>query len=185
MPSDPEVAGLLALMLLTDARRAARTSADGALVPLAEQDRAPVGRRLIAEGVALVEAALPSGPVGPYQLQAAIAAVHAEASTAAATDWAQIEVLYDMLADLTPGPVVTLNRAVAVAETRGPEAGLALVEPLLDDPALRRTHRLHAVRAHLLERAGRRDEARAAYELAARLATSVPEQRYLQERASR
>ena len=90
-----------------------------------------------------------------------------------------------MLADLTPGPVVTLNRAVAVAETRGPEAGLALVEPLLDDPALRRTHRLHAVRAHLLERAGRRDEARAAYELAARLATSVPEQRYLQERASR
>ena len=185
LPSDPEVAGLLALMLLTDARRAARTSADGALVPLAEQDRRRWDHALIAEGVALVEAALPSGPVGAYQLQAAIAAVHAEAATAAATDWPQIEALYDMLADLTPGPVVTLNRAVAVAETRGPEAGLALVDPLLDDPALRRTHRLHAVRAHLLERAGRRDEARAAYELAARLATSVPEQRYLRQRARR
>jgi RNA polymerase sigma factor (sigma-70 family) len=184
LPSDPEVAGLLALMLLTDARRAARTAADGALVPLAEQDRSRWDRALIAEGVALVEAALPSGPVGAYQLQAAIAAVHAEAVTAAATDWAQIEVLYAMLADLTPGPVVTLNQAVAVAETRGPAAGLALVEPLLDDPALRRTHRLHAVRAHLLERAGRRDEARAAFELAARLATSVPEQRYLQGRAA-
>jgi RNA polymerase sigma factor (sigma-70 family) len=184
LPPDPEVAGLLALMLLTDARRAARTSADGALVPLAEQDRSRWDHGLIAEGIALVEAALPSGPVGAYQLQAAIAAVHAEAPTAGATDWAQIEALYDMLAELTPGPVVTLNRAVAVAETRGPAAGLALVEPLLDDPALRRTHRLHAVRAHLLERAGRADEARAAYELAARLATSVPEQRYLQERAA-
>ena len=184
LPGDPEVAGLLALMLLADARRPARTGADGALVPLAEQDRTRWDSGLIAEGVALVEAALPTGPVGPYQLQAAIAAVHAEAPTAADTDWAQIEVLYGMLADLTPGPVVTLNRAVAVAETRGPEAALAMVEPLLDDRALQRTHRLHAVHAHLLERAGRRDEARTAYALAARLATSVPEQRYLQERAS-
>jgi len=184
LPSDPEVAGLLALMLLTDARSPARTSADGALVPLADQDRSRWDRTRIDEGVALVEKALPSGPVGPYQLQAAIAAVHAETAAGAETDWAQIEVLYGMLADLTPGPVVTLNHAVAVAETRGAEAGLALVEPLLDDPALRRTHRLHAVHAHLLERAGRLDEARTAYTLAARLATSVPEQRYLLARAS-
>ncbi len=185
LPDEPEVAGLLALMLLTDARRPARLDAAGALVPLAEQDRGLWRRDLIDEGVALVEAALPRGPVGPYQLQAAIAAVHAEAATAADTDWAQIEVLYGMLADLTPGPVVTLNRAVAVAETQGPEPALDLVEPLLDDPALRRTHRLHAVHAHLLERAGRHDEARAAYAEAARLATSVPEQRYLHALAAR
>ena len=185
LPDEPEVSGLLALMLLTDARRPARLDAAGALVPLAEQDRTLWRRDLIDEGVALVEAALPHGPVGPYQLQAAIAAVHAEAATAADTDWAQVEVLYGMLADLTPGPVVTLNRAVAVAETRGPEAALDLVEPLLADPALRRTHRLHAVHAHLLERAGRHDEARAAYAEAARLATSVPEQRYLQALAAR
>jgi RNA polymerase sigma factor (sigma-70 family) len=184
LPCDPEVTGLLALMLLTDARRAARTAADGSLVPLTEQDRARWDRELVAEGVTLLEAALPTGPVGPYQLQAAIAAVHGEAPSADATDWAQIEVLYGMLADLTPGPVVTLNRAVAVAETSGPQAALELVEPLLEDPALRRTHRLHAVHAHLLERAGRVDEARAAYALAARLATSIPEQRYLSARAS-
>ncbi len=182
LPADSEVTGLLALMLLTDARRPARLDEAGALVPLAEQDRSRWDHDLIAEGVALVEAALPSGPVGPYQLQAAIAAVHAEAATAADTDWAQVEVLYGMLAELTPGPVVTLNHAVAVAETRGPEAALAMVEPLLDEPSLRRTHRLHAVRAHLLERAGRADEARAAYAEAARLATSIPEQRYLQAR---
>ena len=185
LPDEPEVSGLLALMLLTDARRPARLDAAGALVPLAEQDRTLWRRDLIDEGVALVEAALPHGPVGPYQLQAAIAAVHAEAATAADTDWAQVEVLYGMLADLTPGPVVTLNRAVAVAETQGPEAALDLVEPLLADPALRRTHRLHAVHAHLLERAGRHEEARAAYAEAARLATSVPEQRYLQALAAR
>jgi RNA polymerase sigma factor (sigma-70 family) len=184
LPSDPEVAGLLALMLLTDARRPARLAADGSLVPLADQDRSHWDRALVAEGVALVEAALPTGPVGPYQLQAAIAAVHDEAPSAAETDWAQIEVLYGMLADLAPGPVVTLNHAVAVAETRGPQAGLAMVEPLLDEPALRRTHRVHAVHAHLLERAGRVDEARAAYTRAARLATSVPEQRYLSARAT-
>jgi RNA polymerase sigma factor (sigma-70 family) len=184
LPSDPEVAGLLALMLLTDARRPARLAADGSLVPLADQDRSQWDRALVLAGVALVEAALPTGPVGPYQLQAAIAAVHDEAPSAAETDWVQIEVLYGMLADLAPGPVVTLNHAVAVAETRGPQAGLAMVEPLLDDPALRRTHRVHAVHAHLLERAGRVDEARAAYTRAARLATSVPEQRYLSARAA-
>jgi RNA polymerase sigma factor (sigma-70 family) len=185
LPGDTEVAGLLALMLLTDARRPARLDASGALVPLAEQDRSLWRRDFIDEGVALVEGALPHGPVGPYQLQAAIAAVHAEAGTAAATDWAQIAVLYGMLADLTPGPVVTLNHAVAVGETLGPEAALAMLAPLFDEPALRRTHRLHAVHAHLLERAGRLDEARAAYAEAARLATSVPEQRYLQALAAR
>jgi predicted RNA polymerase sigma factor len=184
LPGDPEVAGLLALMLLHHARRASRSGPGGRLVPLAEQDRSIWETALVAEGVALVEDALPHGPVGPYQLQAAIAAVHAEADTAAATDWAQVEVLYGMLTDLTPGPVVTLNHAVAVGVARGPDAALAMLAPLFDEPALRRTHRLHAVHAHLLERAGRPDEARAAYADAARLATSVPEQRYLQARAA-
>ena len=179
-----EVAGLLALMLLTHARRAARTDDSGALVLLAEQDRTRWDAALAAEGIALVEAALPDGPVGPYQLQAAIAAVHAEAAVAADTDWAQIEVLYGMLDDLAPSPVVTLNRAVAIAETAGPEAALAVVEPLLAEPALRRQHRVHAVHGHLLERLGRGEESRAAYAVAARLATSVPEQRYLQARAA-
>ena len=183
LPGDDEVTGLLALMLLTDARRAARTGADGELVPLAEQDRGRWDAGRIAEGVALVEAVLPVGPVGAYQLQAAIAAVHAEAPGAAATDWAQIEALYRMLQALAPGPAVTLNHAVAVAEVNGPAAGLAMLAPLLADPALRRHHRLHAVRAHLLEREGQRGAARAAYAEAARLATSTPEQRYLLARA--
>jgi predicted RNA polymerase sigma factor len=184
LPHESEVSGLLALMLLTDARRPARLDSGGALVPLADQDRSLWRRDLIDEGVALVEAALPAGPVGAYQLQAAIAAVHAEAAQADQTDWAQVEVLYGMLADLTPGPVVTLNHAVAVAEVRGPEAGLAMVDPLLDEPALRRSHRLPAVRAHLLQRAGRVEEARAAYAEAARLATNLPEQRYLLARSA-
>ena len=184
LPGDSDVAGLLALMLLTHARRDARTDAGGALVLLAEQDRTRWDPALVAEGIALVEAALPRGPVGPYQLQAAIAAVHAEAADAADTDWAQIEVLYGMLADLAPSPVVMLNRAVAIAETAGPEAALAVVEPLLGEPALRRQHRVHAVHAHLLERLGRAEESRAAYAVAARLATSVPEQRYLQAKAA-
>ena len=183
LPRESEVAGLLALMLLTHARRDARTDDEGALVLLAEQDRTRWDPALMAEGIALVEAALPDGAVGPYQLQAAIAAVHAEATDATATDWAQIEVLYTMLAELAPSPVVTLNRAVAIAETTGPEAALALVEPLLAEPALRRQHRVHAVQGHLLERLGRTEESRAAYAVAARLATSVPEQRYLQGRA--
>ena len=151
--------GLLALMLFTDARRAARTRPDGELVPLAEQDRSRWDRARIAEGVRLIEGALPTGPVGPYQLQAAIAAVHAEAPRAADTDWAQIEALYGMLHAVAPGPMVTLNHAVAVAMVDGPAAGLAMVEPLLGDPRLRRHHRLHAVRAHLLEMAGRDEEA--------------------------
>lgn len=185
LPDDGEVAGLLALMLLTAARRPARTGPDGSFVPLAYQDRTRWDRAMIAEGVALVEAALPVGRVGPYQLQAAIAAVHDEAPTAAHTDWAQIDQLYRMLAAVAPGAVVTLNHAVAAAEVHGPDAALALIEPLADDRAMRMNHRLHAVRAHLLERAGRPDEALAACRRAAELATSVPEQRHLQREVAR
>jgi predicted RNA polymerase sigma factor len=184
LPGAGEVSGLLALMLLTDARRSARTREDGSLVPLAEQDRTRWDRTAIAEGVRLVEGVLPSGPVGPYQLQAAIAAVHDEAACAEDTDWAQVETLYRMLADLVPGPFVTLNHAVAVAQTSGPETALAMLDRLSDEPALRRHHRLHAVRAHLLEMAGSADEARTEYLAAAALATSIPEQRYLHEKAS-
>jgi RNA polymerase sigma factor (sigma-70 family) len=185
LPAVGEVTGLLALMLLTDARRAARTNPDGSLVPLADQDRSLWDRAQIAEGVRLIEAALPTGPVGPYQLQAAIAAVHAEASSAQATDWAQIETLYRMLDALAPGPAVTLNHAVAVAMVDGPAGGLAMLQPLLEDRRLRHHHRLHAVHAHLLEMAGKDAEARAAYATAARLATSIPEQRYLNAKAAR
>jgi RNA polymerase sigma factor (sigma-70 family) len=185
LPDDGEVSGLLALMLLTDARRSARTSTDGSFVPLAEQDRSQWNRDQIAEGIELVEAALTFGPVGPYQLQAAIAAVHDEAATAEATDWVQIGQLYEMLERIAPGPIVTLNRAVAVAEVRGPQAALELIDPLLDDQRMRRSHRLHAVHAHLLEFAGRTDDALAAYLLAARLATSIPEQRHLHAAARR
>jgi predicted RNA polymerase sigma factor len=184
VPGECVVTVLVALRRVTLGRGWARTAPHGALVPLAEQDRTQWDRALATEGVALVEAALPSGPVGPYQLQAAIAAVHADAVTPAETDWAQVVALYDMLATLSPSPVVSLNRAVAVAETEGAESALALVGPLLDEPALRRQHRVHAVHGHLLDRLGRADEARAAYAEAARLATSVPEQRYLQARAA-
>jgi RNA polymerase sigma factor (sigma-70 family) len=184
LPAVGEVSGLLALMLLTDARRAARTRPDGSLVPLADQDRSLWDRARIAEGVRLLEATLPAGPVGPYQLQAAIAAVHAEAASAADTDWAQIETLYRMLDALAPGPAVSLNHAVAVAMVDGPAAGLAMLQPLLEDRRLRHHHRLHAVNAHLLEMAGKDAEARAAYATAARLATSIPEQRYLNAKAA-
>ncbi|MGB9378710.1 MAG: sigma-70 family RNA polymerase sigma factor [Mycobacteriales bacterium] len=184
LPTVGEVTGLLALMLLTEARRAARTAADGSLIPLAEQDRSAWDRPLIDEGIGLVEAALPEGPVGPYQLQAAIAAVHAEAPSAADTDWRQIEALYRMLAEQTPGPAVTLNHAVAVAAVDGPAAALAMLEPLLDDRQLRRHHRIHAVHAHLLEMAGQVEGARKAYACAASLATSIPEQRYLNSKAA-
>jgi RNA polymerase sigma factor (sigma-70 family) len=184
LPAAGEVTGLLALMLLTDARRSARTRPDGSLVPLAEQDRSLWDQTLIHEGVHLIEAALPIGPVGPYQLQAAIAAVHAEAHRAADTDWDQIETLYRMLSDLAPSAVVSLNHAVAVAMVDGPTAALALLEPLLRDRQLRHSHRLHAVHAHLLEMEGRLEEARAAYAAAARLATSIPEQRYLNAKAA-
>jgi predicted RNA polymerase sigma factor len=185
LPTDGEVAGLLALMLLTDARRPARTRPDGALVPLAEQDRDRWDRASIREGVALVTDTLRRAPVGPYQLQAAIAAVHAEAPRAEDTDWPQVLALYQLLERLAPNPMVTLNHAVALAMVRGPEAGLELLATLDGDERLAGHHRLDAVRAHLLEMAGDLAAARAGYRLAARRATSLPERRYLQARAAR
>jgi predicted RNA polymerase sigma factor len=184
LPAVGEVSGLLALMLLTDARRAARVAADGVLVPLAEQDRSRWDRALIDEGVALLEAALPVGPVGPYQLQAAIAAVHAEADGAEATDWAQIVALYDMLDRVAPSPAVTLNRAVAVAMVEGPAAGLRLLASLPPSHRAGGDHRLDAVRGHLLELHGDPQGARAAYLAAAASTTSLPEQHYLRRRAA-
>jgi len=183
-PDDGEAAGLLALMLLVDARRAARTRADGSLVPLAEQDRALWDGDRIAEGVALLTHALPRATLGPYQMQAAIAAVHAEAPSAEATDWRQVVALYGLLDTVAPSPVVTLNRAVAVAMADGPEAGLALLAPLADDDRLAGHHRLPAVRAHLREMAGDPAGAEADFRTAARLTTSLPEQRYLRGRAA-
>jgi len=185
LPDDGEVAGLLALMLLTDARRPARTLPDGSLVPLAEQDRSRWDAAAIAEGVALVTASLARAPVGPYQVQAAIAAVHDEAARAADTDWPQILVLYELLERLAPSPVVTLNHAVALAMVRGPLAGLDLLATLDDDGRLAGHHRLDAVRAHLLELAGDPAGAREHYRAAARRTTSLPEQRYLEGRAAR
>ncbi|MFJ2238641.1 RNA polymerase sigma factor [Streptomyces sp. NPDC087859] len=181
LPGTGEVTGLLALMLLTDARREARTGPHGDLVPLDEQDRDRWDKAAIEEGVALVTHALSSGPAGPYQLRAAIAAVHDEAPSAEATDWREILGLYDVLVRLVPGPVELLNRAVAVAMVHGPEAGLAEVDVLEGELG----HRRDAVRAHLLERAGSYDEARAAYESAAAQTLSLPEQRYLHARAAR
>jgi RNA polymerase sigma factor (sigma-70 family) len=185
LPDDGEVAGLLALMLLTDARRPARTRADGTLVPLAEQDRARWDARAIAEGTALITKTLASAPIGPYQLQAAIAAVHDEAARASDTDWVQILGLYELLRSLAPGPMVALNRIVAVAMVQGPEAGLRQLDDAERDPALAGHHRLHAVRAHLLDLAGERQAARTQYQLAARRTLSIPEQRYLESRAAR
>ncbi|WP_426503146.1 RNA polymerase sigma factor [Dactylosporangium sp. McL0621] len=185
VPADAEVAGLLALMLLTDARRAARTDAAGQLVPLAEQDRGRWDAAAIAEGQALLARTLGSGPVGQYQVQAAIAALHDEAATAAATDWPQILALYDVLHRVAPGPVVTLSRAVAVAMVHGPVAGLAELGTLDDDARLAHTHRLEAVRAHLLELTGEPAAARDCYLRAARMTASLPEQRYLTLRAAR
>ncbi|GAA1612271.1 sigma factor-like helix-turn-helix DNA-binding protein [Kribbella sancticallisti] len=183
LPDEGEVAGLLALMLLTDARRPARTSPDGALIPLPEQDRSLWTAPFIAEGTELVETTLRTAPVGPYQLQAAIAAVHAEAARAEDTDWRQILVLYELLETLAPGPMVTLNRIVAVAMVHGPQAGLERLESAAADPALKDHHRVEAVRAHLLELAGDLTAAREAYRLAAQLTLSLPEQRYLTTRA--
>lgn len=185
LPDDPEVTGLLALMLLTDARRPARVGADGALVPLAEQDRGRWDPTLIKEGVALVTEALSHGEPGPYQVQAAIAAVHDEAPDLAATDWPQILGLYDVLERLAPNPSVTLNRAVALAQVLGPAAGLALVSTLESDPRMTGSHRLLATRAHLRELAGDLLGAAADYRAAAGRATSVPERRYLAARAAR
>jgi RNA polymerase sigma factor (sigma-70 family) len=185
LPDDGEVAGLFALMLLTDARRPARTGPDGTLIPLAEQDRALWNQDSIAQGVALVSGALTGGPLGPYQLQAAIAAIHDEAHAAVDTDWPQILALYELLERVSDNPMVTLNHAVAEAMANGPRAGLQLLNALDADERLAGHHRLAAVRAHLLEMAGDRDEARVSYQLAARRTTSLTEQRYLDARAAR
>ncbi|MDA3624910.1 sigma factor-like helix-turn-helix DNA-binding protein [Saccharopolyspora sp. WRP15-2] len=185
VPDDAETAGLLALMLLTDARRPARTGPHGELIPLAEQDRTRWDSALIAEGIELISRTLPRGEVGPYQLQAAIAAVHDEAPDAKSTDWPQVLALYDILAQFGPNPVVALNRAVAVAEVHGPEAALGLLEALARDKRMARHHRLMATRAHLLEMLGRHAESVAAYRDAARHTTSAPERRYLADQAQR
>ncbi|WP_067796908.1 RNA polymerase sigma factor [Actinomadura formosensis] len=185
LPEDGEAAGLLALMLLTDARRAARTGPGGRLIPLADQDRTRWNASAIAEGTALITGALTWSPPGPYQLQAAIAAVHAEARRPEDTDWPQILALYRLLAHLAPNPMVTLNEAVALAMVDGPAAGLDLLRPLDDDARMSGHHRLAAVRGHLLEMAGEPGAAREAYREAARRTTSLPERRYLESRAAR
>jgi predicted RNA polymerase sigma factor len=185
LPDDGEVAGLLALMLLNDARRAARVRPGGTLIPLEEQDRASWDREAIAEGVALVSSALTAAPLGPYQVQAAIAAVHAEAPTAKDTDWPQIVKLYEVLLRIAPNPMAALSHAVAVAMVDGPQAGLELLDRLDDASRAALGHRLDAVRGHLLDLAGDAAAARGAYLAAARGTTSVPEQRYLQARATR
>jgi predicted RNA polymerase sigma factor len=171
-------------MLLTDARRDARIDADGFLVPLAEQDRTRWDLAAIAEGQALLTRTLGTGLLGPYQIQAAIAAVHDEAGEADRTDWPQILALYDVLAQVAPGPVVTLSRAVAVARVHGPRAGLAVLGRLDADERMGHTHRLEAVRAHLLEQAGDPEAARQSYLRAALMTASLPEQRYLTHRAA-
>ncbi|SBT38825.1 RNA polymerase sigma factor [Micromonospora narathiwatensis] len=185
LPDDSEVAGLLALMLLTEARAAARTGPSGELISLADQDRSRWDATAIAEGTALVTRAMSRGPVGPYQLQAAVAALHDEAATPAQTDWPQILALYQVLERLSGNPVVALNRAVATAMVHGPAAGLAALADLDADPRLSGHHRLDAARAHLYEMAGDRERAVAHYRAAAGLTTSLPEQRYLQMRAAR
>jgi RNA polymerase sigma factor (sigma-70 family) len=179
LPQDAEVAGLLALMLLTDARRAARTGRHGELIPLQKQDRGLWDQDLIAEGVALISATLPRGAVGPYQLQAAIAAVHDEAATADGTDWPQILALYQVLERMSDNPMVRLNRAIATAMVHGPSAGLALLADLEGDRRLRDQHRFEAVRAHLLEMAGDPEAALERFRAAAERATNVPERDYL------
>jgi len=179
---EPEAMGLLALLLLQDSRRSARTSASGDLVLLEDQDRSLWSRELIAEGVALVERALGSRRFGPYSLQAAIAAVHAEAPSAAATDWAQIVALYDVLAGMDPSPVVELNRAVAVAMRDGPGAGLPLIDELMKKGDLEHYHLAHAARGDLCRRLGRKEDAAASYTRALLLARQAPERRFLEQR---
>jgi len=185
VPDDGEVTGLLALMLLTDARRAARTGPDGDLIALWDQDRGAWDEALIAEGTALIEAALLDRPLGPYQLQAAIAAVHGAAAHERDTDWRQVLDLYGLLDGIAPGPMVTLNRVVAVSMVHGPQSALALLATLDDDDRIKDHHRLYAVRGHLLEDAGKLDAARAAYVEAAQRTTSQTERRYLEQRARR
>jgi RNA polymerase sigma-70 factor, ECF subfamily len=182
LPAEREVTGLLALMLLVHARRAARTGPDGALVLLADQDRTRWDRPMIEEGLALVPRALAAGPPGPYGVQAAIAALHDEAADPADTDWPQIVALYDVLLAIAPSPVVALNRAVAVALRDGPAAGLALLDALADEPRLRGHHPYPAARAELLHRLGRRDEAVVAYRTAIALAGTAPERAHLRRR---
>ena len=184
LPDDPEVAGLLALMLLTDARRDARTGPGGELVPMDEQDRRRWDRAEIAEGIELVDDAFDRDVAGPYLLQAAIAAVHDRSPRADTTDWTRIEWLYDQLALISDNPVVTLNRVVAVAKARGAAAGLELLATFEADTRIGEDHRLYAVRAHLLEMLGRRDAAREAYEAAAKRTDNLAQQRYLRGRAA-
>jgi RNA polymerase sigma factor (sigma-70 family) len=185
VPDDAEVAGLLALMLLTDARRAARTDPSGELVPLDKQDRTLWDRHAIAEGLALVHATLPRGLVGPYQVQAAIAAVHDEAASAQDTDWAQILALYGLLERMSDNPMVTLNLTVAMAMVHGPAAGLERLDALAADSRVRDHHRLEAVRAHLLERAGKCEDSIASYRRAAERTASTSERNYLLLQAAR
>ncbi|MEE1784577.1 sigma factor-like helix-turn-helix DNA-binding protein [Streptomyces sp. SP17BM10] len=185
LPGDPEVTGLLALMLLTHARREARTTSAGDLVPLADQDRTAWDRTLLDEGLARAKASLAGPALGPYQLQSAIAATHAAAATAEETDWHQVYALYLILERIAPNPMVTLNRAIALAETEGPEAGLALLATLDADPRMAAHHRLLSVRAHLLERIGDTTAAHEHYRRAARATASTAEQRYLESRAAR
>jgi RNA polymerase sigma factor (sigma-70 family) len=185
LPDDGEVAGLLALMLLTDARRPARTTGNGELVPLAEQDRTFWDGDKIDEGVALITEALPRGRTGPYQLQAAIAALHDEAANAEATDWPQIKALYELLLQISDNPIIALNHAVAVAMDDGATSGLQRLEVLATDKRLAEDHRLYAVRAHLLEMSGETAAACEAYRAAARRASNLPQQRYLNARAER
>lgn len=183
LPSDPEVAGLLALMLLTDARRPARSGADGELIPLAEQDRSRWDRRLVAEGVALITQALAQRQVGEYQVQAAIAAEHDQAPSHAGTDWPKILSLYELLESMTGNPMVTLNRAVAAAMAHGPQAGLAILDGL--SGRLGDHHRLHSVRAHLLELAGDADGAAAEFRASADRTANLRERDYLTTKAAR
>jgi RNA polymerase sigma factor (sigma-70 family) len=185
LPEDGEVAGLLALMLLTDARRSARTGPDGELIPLQEQDRALWDQQLVSEGVALVTDTLSKGSIGAYQLQAAIAALHDEAPRAEDTDWPQILALYGLLERMSDNPMVTLNHAIAAAMVHGPRTGLELLEPLDRDPRLAGHYRLQAVRAHLLEMSGDREAAIVNYRGAASRTASIPERNYLMAQAAR
>jgi RNA polymerase sigma factor (sigma-70 family) len=185
LPGDGEVTGLLALMLLTHARRQARTTAAGDLVPLDEQDRTQWDRGMIDEGTGLVKASLAGPALGPNLLQAAIAATHADAATAEQTNWPQVHALYLILDRIAPNPMVTLNRAIALAETKGPQAGLALLATLDNDERMARHHRLLSVRAHLLEKTGDTAGAYEHYQRAAKATASIAEQRYLRSRASR
>ena len=179
---EPEAMGLLALMLLHESRRVARASREGEIILLEEQDRSLWNREQIAEGIALVQQALSASEIGPYSIQAGISAVHASAPSAAETDWGQIIVFYELLAEAQPSPIVELNRAVAVAMRDGPAAGIALIDAILEGGHLTDYHLAHAARADLCRRLGKRDEAKAAYEQAIKLARQEPERRFLERR---